>query len=311
MALKGTRSLGLSMALGLLLIAVLLLSGCDSSVERWLVAGTYAEAADVDLTMIYLPPKEVTIMVDGEEIIARVEASTVLEALEEVGIELCELDRLEPDAGVGVEDRMVIRITRVTVAEDVVYNRIFFQEIRRPNTTLANNVTRVVQQGKEGRRADHYEVIYEDGIEVSRALVRTEVVEPKVDRIVEYGTIGTLSRGGVTYRYVRSFVVTATAYTAGPESTGKSPGHPAYGITFSGLPVQVGHIAVDPTVIPLLSYVYVEGLDAYGAKFDGKYYATDTGSAIKGNRIDIYFENVADALRFGRRQMRVYILARD
>ena len=102
--------------------------------------------------------------------------------------------------------------------------------------------------------------------------------------------------------------VQASAYTAGPESTGKSPGHPLYGITRSGLQVEVGHIAVDPRVIPLLTSVYVEGLDSRGALFNGVYLATDTGRAILGNRIDIYFENVEDALWFGRRQMKVYIL---
>jgi len=127
---------------------------------------------------------------------------------------------------------------------------------------------------------------------------------------VEYGTIGSLSRGGNTYRFTRVLYVIATAYTAGPESTGKSPGHPAFGITRSGLPVEVGHIAVDPDLIPLLSHVYVEGLCAFSAQFNGRYFATDTGSAIQGNRIDIYFERVEDAIRFGRRRMRVYVLAR-
>jgi 3D (Asp-Asp-Asp) domain-containing protein len=98
----------------------------------------------------------------------------------------------------------------------------------------------------------------------------------------------------------------ATAYTAGFESTGKNPGDPEYGITFSGLPVQKGHIAVDPNVIPLLSYVYVEGLDSYSSQYDGVYYCTDTGSAIKGNRIDIYVDTEPEADLFGVRRVRVY-----
>ena len=95
---------------------------------------------------------------------------------------------------------------------------------------------------------------------------------------------------------------TLTAYTAGPESTGKSPGHPEYGITFSGIPVQRDvTIAVDPNVIPLGTRVYIEGI--------GYRVAHDTGGAIKGNRIDVYMEDLSEALEFGvKKNVRVDIL---
>ena len=69
------------------------------------------------------------------------------------------------------------------------------------------------------------------------------------------------------------------------------------GITRSGLPVAEGLIAVDPTVIPLGSHVWVEGF--------GVLLAADTGGAIKGNRIDIFMENRADAINWGRRKVTV------
>lgn len=101
-------------------------------------------------------------------------------------------------------------------------------------------------------------------------------------------------------RYLGRF--TLTAYTAGPESTGKSPGHPAYGITASGATVQEGTtIAVDPRVIPMGSRVYIEGI--------GYRVAQDTGSAIKGNRIDVYIEDLEEALRFGvKKGVAVYLV---
>src|SRR5690606_17814205 len=92
----------------------------------------------------------------------------------------------------------------------------------------------------------------------------------------------------------------ATAYTNGPESTGKRPGHPAYGITRSGLPTRPGVVAVDPDVIPLGSIVYVEG---YGIAV-----ALDTGSAIRGYRVDVWFEALDDALAWGRREVWVGVL---
>lgn len=86
---------------------------------------------------------------------------------------------------------------------------------------------------------------------------------------------------------------TLTAYTAGPESTGKRPGDPGYGITASGARVEEGvTIAVDPAVIPMGATVYIEGI--------GFRVAQDKGSAIKGNRIDLYMESLEEALAFGR-----------
>jgi len=315
MASSQTKTRVLTLGLGLLLATSLLLTGCGAtgaSLEKYLQVGDIAEASGLEdvVPVSAIVPKQVVIVADGVEAEMYLTADTVADVLHDAGISLGELDKVTPALDAALEDQTTISIVRVTVQEEVVYNRIYYQEIRRANNSLEEGVVRTVQQGKEGRKADYYEVILEDGQEVSRSLLKSEVETPKIDRIVEYGTIGTLSRGGSTYRFTQVLTVTATAYTAGVESTGKSPGDPEYGITYSGLPVQVGHIAVDTRVIPLLSYVYIEGLDAVSAKYDGQYYATDTGSAIKGNKIDIYFESVEEARKFGVRKVKVYVLGR-
>lgn len=96
---------------------------------------------------------------------------------------------------------------------------------------------------------------------------------------------------------------TLTAYTAGVESTGKAPGHPAYGITASGARVREGRtIAVDPRVIPIGATVYIEGI--------GLRVAEDTGSAIRGAKIDVYMNNLDAARQFGvKKNRKVYILS--
>lgn len=95
---------------------------------------------------------------------------------------------------------------------------------------------------------------------------------------------------------------TLTAYTAGFESTGKTPSHPAYGITSSGAKVKEGRtIAVDPKIIPIGSTVYIEDI--------GIRVAEDTGSAIKGAKIDVYMEDLEEAIEFGvQKNRKVYIL---
>lgn len=96
----------------------------------------------------------------------------------------------------------------------------------------------------------------------------------------------------------------ATAYTAAPDECGRAYDDPDFGRTASGEFVKEGFIAVDPRIIPLHSIVYIEGIGEY----DGIYEAKDTGSAIKGNRIDIYVPDKTTAINFGRKQVTVYIL---
>ena len=66
--------------------------------------------------------------------------------------------------------------------------------------------------------------------------------------------------------------------------------------------MQANHtIAVDPNVIPLGSLVYIEGL--------GLRKAEDTGSAIKGHKIDVYIPDLQEALEFGvKKNVKVYVL---
>ncbi|PYI53053.1 3D domain-containing protein [Paenibacillus flagellatus] len=95
---------------------------------------------------------------------------------------------------------------------------------------------------------------------------------------------------------------TLTAYTAGAESTGKTPSHPAYGITRSGSKAEEGRtVAVDPSIIPLGSTVLIEGI--------GVRKAEDTGSAIKGSRIDVYMNDLEEAVEFGvKKNVKVFVL---
>ncbi|MGO4107792.1 3D domain-containing protein [Paenibacillus sp. YAF4_2] len=98
--------------------------------------------------------------------------------------------------------------------------------------------------------------------------------------------------------------VVATGYTAGYESTGKRPGHPQYGITYSGVKVrrgQVSTIAADTKLFPIGTLLYIPGY-GYGV-------VADTGSAIKGRRLDLYFETIKDVYKqWGKRTVAVQVL---
>lgn len=101
----------------------------------------------------------------------------------------------------------------------------------------------------------------------------------------------------------RVIMSTLTAYTAGVESTGKRPSDPGYGTTYSGSSATEGRtIAVDPGVIPIGATVFIDGI--------GVRTAEDTGSAIRGARIDVFMNDLRQAREFGvKKNVIVYVLA--
>jgi len=77
-----------------------------------------------------------------------------------------------------------------------------------------------------------------------------------------------------------------------------------HGITFSGVPAKPFHtVAVDPLVVPLGAWLYIEGL--------GWWKAEDTGNLIKGNRLDICLPTRDEAKRWGKRKKLVWCLMPD
>jgi len=102
----------------------------------------------------------------------------------------------------------------------------------------------------------------------------------------------------------QKYKVTATGYTAGYESTGKSQGHPEYGITYSGVKVKrdlFSTVAADLNVFPIGTILFIPGY-GYGV-------VADKGGAIKGNELDLYYKTVEDVYKqWGKRQVDVYVI---
>lgn len=115
---------------------------------------------------------------------------------------------------------------------------------------------------------------------------------------------------GVPAEYLKTIDVKATAYCLCKKCCGKSASNPAYGVTASGLKIIPGIgmkvVASDPSVIPLGTEVYIEGL--YGASDYGYAIVADTGSAIKNLKIDLYMDTHQMALNWGVKTVRVYVL---
>lgn len=188
--------------------------------------------------------------------------------------------------GKGKEDcRVITRTESKAIPYDVRYE---FSRLVSPGRIVK------AQDGEEGEVRKIYRLYFQDGKQVGSELYKTEIDKP-VPAVYHMAREGfETSRGS----FGRSKIVTmeASAYDPSPATIGPK----ATGRTKTGRWAGYGCVAVDPKFIKLGTMLYVEG---YGLAL-----ACDIGSAIKGNRIDLCYETRAEAIRFGRRQVRVHIL---
>lgn len=250
----------------------------------------------------------VTIVADGTQLTVKTCKNTVGEMLGDNGMKPEGFDRLE---GASTDDKIVsdMTIKIVRVKETVVTEKIPipFEVVKRKNERLNQGSEVVAKEGSKGTREKQYTVVTEDGKETIKTLIKDAVILAPISKIVEFGTVMNhkTSRGDVV-RYSKVLDMNATAYTASYKDTGKRPGDSGFGITRTGMKVRKGVIAVDPRVIPLGTKVYVE---VAGKTADYGYaIAADTGGAIKGKLIDLYFDGQGVVDAWGRKKVKVYIL---
>lgn len=227
---------------------------------------------------------------------------TVKDLLDEAAIELSELDRVEPSVDEAIKEDMKISVIRVEEVTDVVEEAVAFSTVRRNDSSITKGKEEVVEAGSNGLIEKRYTVVMENGKEVSRELESEEVKKEASQRIVAVGTKviqQAPSRGTSSSKAVSGKTITmeATAYNWNC-ATCDGRGLTATGYNLKANPDGV--IAVDPSVIPLGTRVYVEG---YGYAV-----ARDTGGAIKGNKIDLHMRSVSAARQFGRRTVKLTIV---
>lgn len=223
-------------------------------------------------------------------------ARTVGDALREWQIPLGPLDRVQPPPPTPLAPDVTIKLTRVARLVETQVAEVPFDTVRRDDQSLAEGQVKEVQPGVPGRKEVVFQTTVVNGIVTTKDVVSEKILQPPQPRLLAYGTAGLVARGGQNLRYSRSLEMTATAYTPGPESNPDGNG-----LTYTGVPARRGIVAVDPRVIPLGTRLYIEG---YGTAL-----AADIGGAIKGNRIDLCVDTVAEADEFGIRKVKVYVLA--
>ena len=234
-----------------------------------------------------------TVHVDDSTIALSTSAATVGELLDLLEIVLSDLDRTDPSPDTPIVDGLEVSITRVTRCEQVEEEIIPSQTIVLADPDRPAGLTKILRHGQEGRVKRVWRIWEKDSVETSRGILSEETLQEPFDTVILRGTHGSPNRGG---DWRRPLVMEATAYDPGPKSCGKW----ASGYTATGAKAEKGIVAVDDRVIPMGTRMYIPG---YGFAL-----AADRGSAIKGMRIDLCYPTYAEAIQFGRRKVKVYLL---
>lgn len=244
----------------------------------------------------------VTLVLGEDRRSVRVVGEKVSDALVAAGLDPGSGLRVSPPLDAPLEPGLPIEVRDVfvRVAQEE-------REVPYPTETIEDplspaGVRRLVEPGSPGRRVRVFEVLVTAGREGTKTLKAERLLNAPQTEVVAVGT-GRRPRfsskprsyriegpGGVPLRG-RMLPVVATAY---------APGGGADHVTATGALAGYGIVAVDPSVIPLGTRLHIPGY-GYGI-------AADTGGAIRGDRIDLCFDTVAEAFRWGRRRVVITIL---
>lgn len=232
---------------------------------------------------------------------------TVKELLSDLKIKVDDDDIVIPDLDTELKSEGKISIIKVDVKVIEKEVEAPFKTIKKKNKELTHKQSKILVQGVNGKNKVKCKEYYAGDKLIKEEVIHVETLVKPIDQVFEEGTkdVFTNDRGDFTAR--KAIKMVATAYEAGPRSTGKRPGDKGYGITASGARAKRGTVAVDPRVIPLGTKLYVKSLTP-GVPDYGFAIAQDTGGAIKGNKIDLFMDTVWECLQFGRRPVMVYIL---
>ncbi|WP_305037394.1 G5 and 3D domain-containing protein [Gracilibacillus salinarum] len=264
---------------------------------------------------------QITINDGGEEKQVWSTGGTVKKLLASEDIQIGELDRVEPKQSASISEGTAVNITRVEKVTDVVEEEVDYKVVKRSDDSIEKGKEEVVSEGETGVVEKQYEVVLENGEEVSRELMKENVKKESQERIVAIGTkvsepastpastttasadtnsnatqSETVSRG-TEEETSKTLYMKATAYNWDCATCD------GRGLTSTGYNLKAnpnGVVAVDPSIIPLGTKVWVEG---YGYAI-----ARDTGGNIKGNKIDLHMSSKQKAASYGSRTVKVKII---
>lgn len=274
---------------------------------------TTAPGEDGTATITVKRQQQITVYNCGEKMEVTGYGESVQELLDRLGIPSygdyvisCDLNAETYD-GMAVQVDCVIK-TQQTYTADIPYETTLCYD---PGLKKGDEI--VMVEGVDGQQQIVADVEYVNSAETDRKIVSETVIQEPVNQVVVVGTgeetnknsnmpaIGDgviVTADGQVLTYTKKEQFKATAYTHTDEGCDM--------ITATGTTVHWGTVAVDPTVIPYGTRMFIVTND--GSYVYGLSTAEDCGGAIKGNRLDLYFPTDPECWEFGVRGCTVYFL---
>lgn len=239
-------------------------------------------------------------------------SETVMQLLDRLDVQIPQDALISAPLNAVATEGMVIRIYTTGVGTETYTTEIPFETVYQETNFLPVGKEVILTKGVNGTKVCVVETEQLNGKDISRTLYSEEMTQAPVTQIVAVGTgdgkpktgaplIGDgviITPEGKVLNFGSVGVFEGTAYMTMPPYT--------YDTTATGTKVHVGTVAVDPTVIPYGTKMYIVSCD--GKIVYGEGTAEDCGPAIKNDRIDVFYHTFAECSIFARRDCYVYFL---
>ncbi|WP_214786194.1 3D domain-containing protein [Exiguobacterium sp. s183] len=287
------------------------------------------------MTIRYQPVVGVNLIVGQDASTIYTMATDVAQLLREANVDVTERDTVLPDASTPIREGMTITVNTNRDVVQYESQLIPYDMVEEEDDTLEEGVKQTVQVGVPGLERTRYALTVENGTITNRTKTDVETLRKAMPQIIKVGTKKVTepvtepttadesspfipeaeveiaeppkTDDVLDFSSAKQLLVEATAYTNNPEDTvtydGRVLTRSGYDVTDTILFEGMRIIAVDPAIIPLGTRVYVEGI--------GMAIALDTGSAIKGQKIDIMMDEKEEAVTFGRKPLTIWVIPKQ
>ncbi|MDA5561921.1 ubiquitin-like domain-containing protein [Exiguobacterium sp. MMG028] len=287
------------------------------------------------MTIRYQPVVAVNLIVGQDASTIYTMATDVAQLLREANVDVTERDTVLPDASTPIRDGLTITVNTNRDVVQYESQLIPYDMVEEEDDTLEEGVKQTVQVGVPGLERTRYALTVENGTITNRTKTDVETLRKAMPQIIKVGTKKVTepvtepttadesspfipeaeveiaeppkTDDVLDFSSAKQLLVEATAYTNNPEDTvtydGRVLTRSGYDVTDTILFEGMRIIAVDPAIIPLGTRVYVEGI--------GMAIALDTGSAIKGQKIDIMMDELEEAVTFGRKPLTIWVIPKQ
>lgn len=254
---------------------------------------------------------KVSVTADKKTVSTMIAEGTVSDVLKKLKVTVGTEDIVSAPLDSAVTANQTVTVQRVTYSTKTTFKPIAFTTEKQTSASLKKGVEKLISEGKEGQTTVSTKVKYIDGVATDKQTVSETVTKKPVSRKVLAGTAAStpvskltgqsslkLNSKGVPENYTRCITGTATGYSGG---TGTR--------TASGRHAGVGYVAVDPSVIPYGTKLYI--MSPGGSFVYGYAIAADTGDFVNngsGILTDLYFASNSQCERFGARTVKIYVL---